>query len=133
MTATVDTLAARFEAAMQAQIRIRASQEPAAARRVLSARCLVEIGDAPYLLELAHGRPVACTRLSGLLTTHDFSVRGTTAAWVSLWTDPPPPGRQDLLALYKLGEVRLEGRLEPLMAHLQYFKDLLASPRAGGR
>jgi hypothetical protein len=131
MTTITESLAARFEAVMQQ--RIRSNPEPAAARRVLNAKCLVEIGDAPFILALEQGRLVGCRRHNTLLATYDFSVRGSAEAWESLWCDPPAPGRQDLLALYKVGEVHLEGRLEPLMAHLQFFKDLLASPRAGGR
>jgi hypothetical protein len=41
----------------------------------------------------------------------------------------PKPGFHDLLALTKRGEAVLEGDLHPFIAHLQYFKDVLALPR----
>ena len=41
----------------------------------------------------------------------------------------PRPGWHDLLALTKREEAVLEGDLHPFMAHLQYFKDVLALPR----
>jgi hypothetical protein len=51
---------------------------------------------------------------------------------MNLWRDPPPPGWNDLLALSKRGEMSFEGDLQPFMAHLQYFKDVLTSPRTQG-
>ncbi len=125
-------LAQRFEQAMA--VRTRATPESIAPTdRVLNARCVVGVGEAMFLLEFECGRLAACRRHAGLLVTYDFAVLGSEAAWNSLWSDPPPPGRQDLFGLYKTGEIRLEGRLEPFMAHLQYLKDLLASPRKEGR
>lgn len=108
---------------------IQSGSTPEPSRRALNTRCVVGIDGAPYLLEFAAGRLIACRPHQGLLVTYDFAVHGSAAAWASLWEDPPRPGRQDLLGLYKVGEIRLEGRLEPFMAHLQYFKDLFASPR----
>jgi hypothetical protein len=58
-----------------------------------------------------------------------FAVRGSAQAWAALWQDPPPPGWHDIFALIKRGEMSLEGNLHPLMANLQYFKDMIASPR----
>lgn len=61
----------------------------------------------------------------------DFAVRGTPRAWQELWQAVPRAGWHDLFALTKRGEMRIEGNLLPLMAHLQFFKDFLALPRAG--
>jgi hypothetical protein len=46
----------------------------------------------------------------------------------------PEPGWHDLFALVRRGCASVEGDLQPLMANLQYVKDLLALPRriAGG-
>lgn len=65
------------------------------------------------------------------LQSWDFSVRGTARAWHELWLPAPKPGWHDIFALAKRGEMRIEGDLLPFMAHLQFFKDLLALPRAG--
>jgi len=59
-------------------------------------------------------------------------VRGSAQGWAALWQDPPPPGWHDIFALTKRGEMALEGNLHPLMANLQYFKDVVALPRKGG-
>ena len=58
-----------------------------------------------------------------------FSYRASAAAWAEYWQARPRPGWHDLLALTKRGEAVLEGDLHPFMAHLQYFKDVLALPR----
>jgi hypothetical protein len=58
-----------------------------------------------------------------------FAVRGTPEAWGRLWQGVPEPGWHDLLALVKRGCAVLEGDLQPLMANLQYVKDLLVLPR----
>ena len=59
-------------------------------------------------------------------------MRGSVQAWAALWQDPPPPGWHDIFALSKRGEMSFEGNLQPFLAHLQYFKDVLALPRGGG-
>ena len=56
-------------------------------------------------------------------------MRGTSEAWGRLWQSVPAPGWHDINALMKRGHVVLEGDLHPLMANLQYLKDLLALPR----
>ena len=45
----------------------------------------------------------------------------------------PDPGWHDLFALTKRGAASMEGDLRPLLQNLQYFKDLLALPRAEAR
>jgi hypothetical protein len=120
-------LADRFERAMQSRAADTAPSR--AARNVLDARCLVGVGAVAFLLDIRGGRVIACRRGVPLLASWDFAVRGTPDAWEGLWRDPPAPGEHDLFALYKAGRVSIEGRLEPFLAHLQFFKDLLASPR----
>ena len=58
-----------------------------------------------------------------------FAVRGSAEGWGRLWQPVPEPGWHDLLALKRRGAVVLEGDLQPLMANLQYVKDLLVLPR----
>lgn len=66
-----------------------------------------------------------------LLYPWDFAIRGTGRGWAGYWASVPEPGWHDLFALSKRGEMRFEGNLHPFLAHLQYFKDLLALPRSG--
>jgi hypothetical protein len=75
------------------------------------------------------GRIVETTSQPTLMRSWRFSYRASPAAWTEYWEPMPRPGWHDLLALTKRGEAVLEGDLHPFMAHLQYFKDLLALPR----
>lgn len=63
----------------------------------------------------------------------DFCVKGTPRAWQELWEAVPKAGWHDVFALTKRGEMRIEGNLQPFMANLQFFKDLLALPRTGSQ
>ena len=64
-----------------------------------------------------------------------FGIRATASAWRRFWQPVPEPDWHDLFALTKRGAAIIEGDLQPLMANLQYMKDVLAAPRrlrAGG-
>jgi hypothetical protein len=122
-------LAARFLAAIPT--RVNADPHLVWRGRTLTAQCLIEIGSAPFLLAIERGCVRDCREQFAPLTAWDFAVRGSARAWERLWQNPPPPGWHDLFALSKRGEMRFEGNLQPLMAHLQYFKDVLSLPRAG--
>jgi hypothetical protein len=97
--------------------------------RTLRADCLVQIGSTDFLLRIDAGSIRECLTRLPLLCPWDFAVRGSVRAWSALWQDPPPPGWHDLFALSKRGEMSFEGNLQPFLAHLQYFKDVLALPR----
>jgi len=100
--------------------------------RNMSADCLVQIGTVPFLLRIEQGSVRECRKGLPLLCSWVFAVRGSTQGWAALWQDPPPPGWHDIFALTKRGEMTLEGNLQPLMANLQYFKDMVALPRKEG-
>ena len=99
--------------------------------RTLRADCLVQIGSTPFLLRIDAGRVRECTSELPPLYSWDFAVHGSLQAWTALWRNPPPPGWHDLFALLKRGEMSFGGNLQPLFAHLQYFKDVLTLPRDG--
>jgi hypothetical protein len=65
-----------------------------------------------------------------LMRSWRFAYRATPQAWTAFWQPMPKAGWHDLLALTKRGEATLEGDIQPFMANLQYFKDVLALPRA---
>jgi hypothetical protein len=100
--------------------------------RTLCVDCLVQIGSLPVLLRIDGGSISECRTELPLLCSWDLAVRGSAQAWTALWQDPPPPGWHDLFALSKRGEMIFEGNLQPFLAHLQYFKDLLVLPRTAG-
>jgi hypothetical protein len=93
--------------------------------------CLVEIGAEQLLLTIRGGRPIVSERMP-LLGSWEFAIRAGSDAWLALWQPVPKPGWHDLFALCKRGAMRIEGRLQPFMANLQYFKDLVTLPREGG-
>jgi hypothetical protein len=97
--------------------------------RFFDARFQVGIGTLPFDVIVAAGRITTLERGPFLMRTWRFAVRGTGEAWGRLWRPIPEPGWHDLNALMKRGFVTLEGDLQPLMANLQYLKDLLALPR----
>lgn len=97
--------------------------------RFLTTECLIEIGKVPFYASIAAGRLAALERGPAMMRPWRFAVRGTARGWLRFWQPVPEPGWHDLFALAKHGEVVFEGDLHPLMANLQYFKDLLAAPR----
>lgn len=97
--------------------------------RWLTAVCRIQIGSRPLILRIVGGKPEIVEQVP-LLTAWDFSIRGTSRAWQALWEPYPPAGWHDLFALTKRGEMQIEGNTHPLLANLQYIKDLIALPRA---
>jgi len=93
------------------------------------ARFAVGIGAIPFDVTVAAGKIASFDRGPFLMRSWRFAVRGTAEAWGRLWQPVPDPGWHDLNALMKRGYASLEGDLQPLMANLQYVKDLLALPR----
>jgi hypothetical protein len=96
----------------------------------LNVACLLGSKDHPFHVSFAAGRIVDMAPAPILMRSWCFSYRASPAAWTEFWKPVPRPGRHDLLALTKNGEAILEGDLYPFMTHLQYFKDVLALPRA---
>ena len=97
--------------------------------RHLSVAMLVGVGDAELHVDIAAGQVVAVTPGPLLMRSWRFAIRGSAPAWDAYWRPMPAPGWNDLFALSKRGELRFEGDLQPLIANLQYVKDLLALPR----
>jgi pimeloyl-ACP methyl ester carboxylesterase len=97
--------------------------------RHLSTTFLMEIGDKGYLVKIIEGRVVGVTPGPFVTPNYSFALRAPRDEWELFWTKVPPPGHHDIFALFKRGKLTIEGDLHPLMANLQYIKDVLASPR----
>lgn len=97
--------------------------------RWLTVTCRVDVGAVPFYLAIASGRIASLERGPRLMRSWTFGVRATAAAWRRFWQPVPEPGWHDLFALTKRGAAAIEGDLQPLMANLQYMKDVLAAPR----
>lgn len=127
MEETSETLAARLTAALAQHANADAWR--IAQARTLHTRCMVGIGGIALMLDIERGVLQGCRRGVPLLGEWCFALRGSCAAWQAYWEPTPQPGWHDLFALSRRAEMRFEGTLHPFIAHLQYFKDLLALPR----
>jgi hypothetical protein len=107
-------------------------QDPGLVRRgrVLDCDCLLGPMDRPFHVSIRAGRITDLTPAPVLMRPWRFAYRASSEAWSQYWQPMPRPGWHDLLSLTKRGEAMLEGDLHPFMANLQYFKDMLALPRA---
>lgn len=125
-----DELADRF-----ARLPALLEDDPDLVRRgaFFDSRFQVRIGDVPFDIVIAAGRIAAFERGPFVMRTWRFAVRGTADAWTRHWHPMPDPGWHDLFAMTKRGFMTIEGDLHPLMANLQYVKDLLALPRHAGQ
>jgi hypothetical protein len=92
-------------------------------------RFKIGIGSVPFDIRLDAGRIVGFERGPFVMRGWSFAISGSPRAWEQYWRPVPAPGWHDLFALRKRGEMTIEGELRPVMAHLQYLKDLLALPR----
>ncbi len=97
--------------------------------RTLNCECLLGPMDHPFHASIRGGRIIDLTPAPVLMRSWRFAYRASPAAWAEYWKPVPRPGWHDLFALTKRQEAVLEGDLHPFMAHLQYFKDMLALPR----
>jgi len=100
--------------------------------RFLTTDCVIQVGPVPFNLSIAAGRIAALERGPRLMHAVTFSVRASARAWLKFWQPIPEPKWHDLFALTRYGEATVEGYLFPLMANLQYMKDVLAAPRRLG-
>ena len=97
--------------------------------RFLSTTFLLEIGDKGYLVKILEGRIVSITPGPFVTPNFSFALRAPRDEWEMFWSELPPPGYNDIFALFKRGKLTIEGDLHPFMANLLYIKDVLAAPR----
>lgn len=97
--------------------------------RFLDTECLMGTLETPFHLTIREGRIVRMEEGPQLMRSWRFSYCATPEAFLEYWQAMPKAGWHDLLALTKRGAATLAGDLHPFMAHLQYFKDLIALPR----
>lgn len=100
--------------------------------RTLNGEFLVQADDVPVHVTVAAGMVTAVETGPFRMRAWRFAIRAEADAWARHWEAMPAPGYHDVIAMCRLGVARLEGDLQPLMAHLRYVKEVLAAPRAGG-
>ena len=103
--------------------------------RYVDTTFLLEVGDVPWLIKISAGRIMSVTRGPFVMPAWSFALRAPREAWDQFWLTSPPPGFHDLMALVKRRALRIEGNLQPFMANLLYFKDVMAAlrPQAGAQ
>lgn len=100
--------------------------------RLLDVDCLLGPTVQPFYVAIRAGSIVDLTPAPVLMRSSRFSYLASPQAWAAYWQPMPKAGWHDLLSLTKRGEATLSGDLHPFIAHLQYFKDVLALPRRRG-
>jgi hypothetical protein len=100
--------------------------------RFLTTTFLLEIGPTPWLISIFEGRVLSVVRGPFVMPSSAFVLRAPEDEWRKFWSDRPPPGANDLMALIKRRVLKVEGNLWVFMANLRYFKEALAKLRAEG-
>jgi hypothetical protein len=99
--------------------------------RYLTTTFLLEVGPTAWLISIFEGRIVSVTRGPFVMPSSAFALRAPTEEWDKFWSQHPPPGSNDLMALVRRRVLKTEGDLQVFMANLRYFKEALAKLRAG--
>ncbi|WPZ32531.1 hypothetical protein T8K17_14910 [Thalassobaculum sp. OXR-137] len=101
--------------------------------RTLSGEFLVQADDVPVHIRVHEGRVEAVETGPFRMRAWRFAIKAEASAWARHWEPMPAPGYHDVIAMTRLGVARLEGDLQPLMAHLRYVKEVLALPRRNAK
>lgn len=97
--------------------------------RHVSTSFLLQVDQAEFVIQILAGRIVAVKKGPFPIADWVFALRASEAAWREFLKPIPKPGFHDVMAMLKLKHLKMEGDLYPLMSHLLYFKDVLASVR----
>ena len=109
--------------------RVNASESLVRRGHYVSLAFLLGVGDQDYVVTIEQGR-VASVEPRRLATmTGRFTIRAAKPVWEEFWKPVPKRDHHDLLSMLAAGIAKIDGDLLPLMQNLQYFKDVLATPR----
>ena len=97
--------------------------------RYFSDTFLIGAGPIPVYVTVNRGAIEDVSVGESLMRSWRFAIRAEADAWMRFWEPVPAPGYHDLLALTRFGKAHLDGDLQPLMANLRYFKEVLETPR----
>lgn len=100
--------------------------------RHVSTTFLIQSGACLYAIQIEQGRILNARVVDQHFSDWSFALRASEDSWTLFFSTLPPPGFHDLMAMLKLKHLQMEGDLYPLMSHLLYFKDVLASVREQG-
>ena len=97
--------------------------------RHVSTSFLLQVDQADYVIQILDGRIASVKKGPFSIADWVFALRASEAAWAEFLKPIPKPGFHDVMAMLKFKHLTIEGDLYPLMSHLLYFKDVLASVR----
>jgi hypothetical protein len=100
--------------------------------RYLTTTLLLEVGTTAWLISIFEGRIVSVTPGPFVMPSSAFALRAPAEEWGKFWSQRPPPGSNDLMALIKRRVLKADGDLQVFMANLRYFKEALAKLRPAG-
>ncbi|MEO3474882.1 hypothetical protein AAFN86_23685 [Roseomonas sp. CAU 1739] len=106
----------------------RVAAAPGLARwgRHLTIDALVEAGGRAWVLAVRDGVLASADPAPAIMPRFDLALRFDADGLSRFLTAPPPPGWHDLMALMRRGALRVEGNIQPFMAHLFWFKGIFA-------
>ena len=113
----------------------RAAAAPGLARwgRDLTADVLFSVGNGAWILAIHKGVLTSANPAPPLMPSYDLAIRAGAEDFARFLQDPPPPGWHDIMGLVRLGTFKVEGNVALFMAHVFWFKGVLAllrEPRA---
>jgi hypothetical protein len=97
--------------------------------RFVAEEFLLQIGDEGHYIHIDQGQVTAIAPGPLLMRPWRFAIHIQGDAWPLFCQPIPRPGYHDIFAMCKLGVARIEGDIQPLMANLRYFQELLAMAR----
>lgn len=100
--------------------------------RWFTADMLLEIGDACHHVEIRNGRIDEIAPYDLLAMPYDFAIRASAETWAEFWQPVPKPRHHDIMALIRVGKMRIEGDLDKMLANLLTLKLMLEKPRRLG-
>ncbi len=97
--------------------------------RFVDTTFMIAVDDANTLIRVQEGRITNVMPGPFITPNYSFALRAPRDVWEKFWQPLPPLGFTDVFALVKQKLMKVEGDLQPFMANLLYFKDVLAAPR----
>jgi hypothetical protein len=88
---------------------------------------LIAIDNADHLVSVSEGKITGIKPGPFITPNYSFALRASRESWEKLWSPQPIAGFTDIFALVKKKLLRIEGDLHPFMAHLLYFKGVVAA------
>lgn len=98
--------------------------------RYLTTDWVLGVDGDEYVVRVREGRIAGVDGPGLTMPAGTFALRASAAAWQAFWQPVPKPGYHDLIAMKRIGELRMEGDIRLLMAYLFYLKMVLESPRS---